>query len=285
MGRVLDLADSAREGLEPDPVHDLRVALRHCRTMADVLSEVNPSPGWKKLKKASRHLFKVLGALRDTQVERQWVKRLEPANDPVRRYLLRVLARQEKLQRKDAEHALDAFDRKGWKKLARKLSEKAEFFPVESVVYQRLALGRLAEAISLFERARKSRSRIAWHRLRISLKEFRYTVENFLPQRYDTWRGDMKHMQDLLGDVHDLDVLRADIMRRKPEIDPAAAAAWLKKTEELRKARLDELRSKAGEKESIWLEWRSGFGSEHGLRNASRLPRQSAYQRNAYSAS
>ena len=82
-------------------------------------------------------------------------------------------------------------------------------------MFQRLALTRLNEAAELYQRARKGRSRIAWHRLRIGLKGFRYTLENFMPQRYQPWSEDLKRIQDLLGEVHDMDVLRSR--------DPAAA--------------------------------------------------------------
>src|SRR5579863_1777054 len=163
MERALELADRAREGWDADDVHDLRVALRRCRTMADALTEVIPDAGWRKIKRASRDLFDGLGDLRDTQVEREWVKRLGPASDPLSRQLLRHLARQEKKTRQAADRALDRFDRKSWKKWSRKLPAKAEFFPLESVVYQRLALARLHEAVELYQRARKSRSRVAWH--------------------------------------------------------------------------------------------------------------------------
>ena len=45
MDRVLERADRVRGSFDPDSVHDLRVALRRCRTIADALSEVNPGPG------------------------------------------------------------------------------------------------------------------------------------------------------------------------------------------------------------------------------------------------
>ena len=50
MERVLLKAEEARHGWDANAVHDLRVALRRCRTMADALSEVNPGPGWRKKK-------------------------------------------------------------------------------------------------------------------------------------------------------------------------------------------------------------------------------------------
>ena len=77
----------------------------------------------------------------------------------------------EKEEQKIAEKALAQFDLKEWKKWSRKFPPKAEFFPVESVVFQRLALAKLNEAVELYQRAKKVRTGIAWHRVRIGLKE------------------------------------------------------------------------------------------------------------------
>jgi CHAD domain-containing protein len=127
----------------------------------------------------------------------------------------------------------------------------------------------LNEVVELYGRARKGRSRIAWHRLRIGLKHFRYIVENFLPQRYEVWANDLKRMQDLLGEVHDLDVLRAEILRTCKEFNPDAVAPWIEKIEGERKARLDEFRSITAENGSVWLTWRAGFQWGHALKTAS----------------
>jgi CHAD domain-containing protein len=277
MDRVLEEAEKARRGWSAEPVHDLRVALRRCRTMAEALSEVNPGPGWRKLKKSSRPLFHTLGVLRDTQVERDWVKKLGAPGDPIRRHMLRILSHQEKKHRADAERALDRFDRKDWRKSARKLSHKAQFFPLESVVFQRLALASLNAAVELYHRARKGRSRIAWHRLRIALKQFRYLVENFMPKRYEAWGEDLKRMQDLLGDVHDLDVLRTEVRRRCKKLDAAAVAAWLENIEAQRKTRLDEFRQMTNDKEFLWLGWRSSLQGGNSLQTVSLVDAQTAY--------
>ena len=63
--------------------------------------------------------------------------------------------------------ALHDFDRKNWRKWRRKLDPKARFFPLESVVFQRIAVARLGEAFDLYQQARQRRSSIAWHRARI----------------------------------------------------------------------------------------------------------------------
>jgi triphosphatase len=277
MDHVLEEVEKARRGWSPEPVHDLRVALRRCRTMAEALSEVNPGPGWRKLKKSSRPLFHTLGVLRDTQVERDWVKKLGEPGDPIRRHMLRILSHQEKKHRADAERALDRFDRKDWRKSARKLGHKAQFFPLESVVFQRLALASLNAAVELYHRARKGRSRIAWHRLRIALKQFRYLVENFMPKRYEAWGEDLKRMQDLLGDVHDLDVLRTEVRRRCKKLDPAAVAGWLERIEAQRKARLDEFRLMTNDKEFLWLGWRASLQGGNSLQTVSLVDAQTAY--------
>jgi CHAD domain-containing protein len=265
MDRVAERAEQVRSGWDADGVHDLRVALRRCRTVADALSEVNPGPGWRRLKRASRELFHALGKLRDTQVKQAHIKALGPAGDPVRKHMLRLLSRQEKKYRESAEQALDGFNRKEWKKLTRKLASKARFFPTNSIVYQRLALARLNGAVDLHQQARKRRSSVAWHQLRIGLKLFRYVAENFLPQRYEVWSDDLKCMQDLLGEVHDLDVLRAEIRRNAGNQNPENVTEWIERIDRDRKAALQEFLAKTAGPESPWLAWRAGFQWGHAI--------------------
>jgi CHAD domain-containing protein len=265
MDRVVERADQVRNTWDADGVHDLRVALRRCRTIADALSEVNPGPGWRRLKRTSRELFHALGGLRDTQVKQAHVKTLGPPGDPLRKHMLRLLSRREKKLRESAEQALDRFDRKEWKKLTRKLTSKARFFPTNSVVYQRLALARLNGAVELYQQARKRRSSVAWHQLRIGLKLFRYVVENFLPQRYEVWSEELKRMQDSLGEVHDLDVLRGEIRRNADKRNPASMIAWIEKIDRDRKAALQGFLAKTGGPESPWLTWRAGFQWGHAI--------------------
>jgi CHAD domain-containing protein len=276
MDRVPARAKKVRSDWEPEDVHDLRVALRRSRTMAEALNEVNPGHGWQKLKKSTRGIFHTLGELRDVQVERERLKELSPSGDILRTVMLRRLARQEKACRAGAEQALDEFDSKEWKKLARKLSPKSRFFPPESVVFQRLALGRLNEATELYQKVRQRESSVALHRLRKGLKNFRYIVENFLPQRYEVWGSDLKRLQDLLGNIHDLDVLRGDIRKNISKRDPALVAQWMQRIERERKNYLREFRAKTSGQDSPWLTWRAGFQWGHVLVAAPAPQRQIA---------
>src|SRR5271157_53347 len=88
MQRVLKELESVREAPEPDAVHDLRVAIRRCRSVAAVMEEVDPDPAWPEMRNLGRKLFRQLGELRDTQVLEEWTRNLSAETDPVRLKLL-----------------------------------------------------------------------------------------------------------------------------------------------------------------------------------------------------
>src|SRR5215470_6198692 len=88
MERVLEECDRVGSTFAPDPVHDLRVALRRCRSVADGLMAIDPDPAWKQMKKAGKRLFSSLGELRDAQVMEEWVHKLDTPDDPVTSALL-----------------------------------------------------------------------------------------------------------------------------------------------------------------------------------------------------
>ena len=66
----------SRKTFNADAVHDLRVALRRCRSMAEGFQSLNGDPSWGKMRKAGKVVFSALGELRDTQVLMEWIERL-----------------------------------------------------------------------------------------------------------------------------------------------------------------------------------------------------------------
>ena len=44
-----------------DTVHDLRVAIRRCRSVAAVMQEVDPDPAWRQMRGVPKRLFRELG--------------------------------------------------------------------------------------------------------------------------------------------------------------------------------------------------------------------------------
>lgn len=298
MGRVLDECEHVAADFRPDPVHDLRVALRRCRSMADGLMATDPDPDWKAMKKAGKRLFQRLGDLRDTQIMMEWIDKLHPtptradagdsslslgaeravgngahdlqregasADDPrpsgysAAHSLLQILRHRENEQKHAARTALEEFDRKQWRHWTRVLPRRAGRTRPGSAVFKHLALERWTAARELHIRAMRNRSQVAFHALRIGIKRFRYIVENFLPAEHQVWSNDLKHMQDLLGEVHDLDVLWTTAVSCRVFADEDSRKVWHARIVDERTKRIEEYRHKTIGPDSLWNIWRAGL--------------------------
>src|SRR5215475_3284721 len=95
MTEVPKEADKAADGFDSEAVHDLRVALRRCRSMADGFRAIDPDKDWKKMRRQATELFDSLGTLRDCQVMMEWVEKLGSQEDPVTASLLAYLRQPE----------------------------------------------------------------------------------------------------------------------------------------------------------------------------------------------
>jgi CHAD domain-containing protein/HD superfamily phosphodiesterase len=280
-----------------DPVHDLRVALRRCRSLADGLMALDADPDWKAMKKAGKRLFQRLGALRDVQVMMEWVEKLAPAEatvaqasvkralpsaspgqalpalpssqqnnelisnsaDPAAQALLGILRRREQEQQHEAQSALEEFDRKQWRQWSKSLPTRAASIRQGSSLFKHLALERWTEARELHNRALRNRSQVAFHSLRIGIKRFRYIVENFLPVEHQAWSNDLKEIQDLLGEVHDLDVLWSTAVSCQVFADEDSRQPWREIILSERVKRIDGYRAKMIGTDSLWQVWRAGL--------------------------
>jgi CHAD domain-containing protein len=287
MLQVLEQCDDVSADFRPDPVHDLRVSLRRCRSLADGLMALDPAADWKAMKKAGKQLFQKLGALRDVHVMMEWVERLEPEEtpveaaaspalprfqqseesasqlaahegsvDPAAHTLLEILRRRERDEQQEAQAALAEFDRKQWRSWSESLPARAARFRPGSALFKHLALERWTEARELHNRALRNRSQTAFHSLRIGIKRFRYIVENFLPVEHKAWSNDLKKLQDLLGEVHDLDVLWSTVVSCGVFPDPISRNAWRKRILAERTARIDGYRARMVGPEALWNVWR-----------------------------
>ncbi len=288
MERVLAECDRAALAFDADPVHDLRVALRRCRSLADGLMAIDPDSSWKDMKKAGKRLFQALGELRDMQVMQEWIEKLRDrgdaaagdrlsadrlsgdrlSGDPVAIKLLNHVQGREAACKQQALKDLNQFDRKQWRQWARTLPQRASRVRLGSVVYQHLALEKWTAAHDLHKRALRTQSQVAWHELRIGIKRFRYTVENFLPRQHALWGDDLKELQDLLGEVHDLDVLWAMAVEILAFPDMESRNHWREKLNAERTKRIERYREKMVGQQSLWRAWRSELPSGPQLRAA-----------------
>lgn len=169
-----------------------------------------------------------------------WVRRLQFDLGPGGASLLDLLGREERRARHQARAALAEFPRKRWKRWRNYLPHRAETLPFSEPHFAVMALRRLKDVGEMERRLRATRARIAYHRLRIALKRFRYTLESFLPERHDAWEPALKRLQRLLGEIHDLDVLRAAIQKlgRAHSLPAPQQEKWLARIERERDERV-----------------------------------------------
>src|SRR5438270_13014025 len=169
--------------------------------------------------------------------------------------LLQVLRNRESGHKGEAGAVLEEFDRKQWRQWSRMLPARAARIRPGSAVFKHLALERWNAARQLHTRAMRTQSGVALHTLRIGIKRFRYIVENFLPQEHQAWGTDLKHVQDLLGEVHDLDVLWATAVEEGIFKNEAARQVWHEKLMAERTKRIEDYASLKQGAESLWNGW------------------------------
>jgi CHAD domain-containing protein len=317
MERVLEESDRAAAGFDVDAVHDLRVALRRCRSLADGLMAIDSEGDWKEMKKAGKKLFQALGELRDMQVMEEWIEKLGVSDefgdddsrtstgdsseehpngedsfagdrlegrglgdrvpeaghdhlvgDAMTRRLIDHLHAREAECKQLAVKDLNSFDRKQWRRWARELPARGARVRPGSLVYLHLALEKWTSAYDLHKHALRTRSRVGLHQLRIGIKRFRYTVENFLPRQYAAWGADLKELQDLLGEVHDLDVLWTTAVEIGVFADTESRRRWQARLNQEREKRIAKYRVKMVGRESLWRVWRAELPEGPRLRAA-----------------
>jgi CHAD domain-containing protein len=265
--RVVEECENASRDFAADPVHDLRVAIRRCRSMADGFLSVDPDPGWKQMKRMAKPLFASLGDLRDVQVMMEWVDKLSSPDDPARPILLLELQLRETQLKTAAQQELEKFDRREWLSLNTYLSGRAEQIPLGGTVFQLLALERWNEGRELHRRALRNRSGTAYHQLRIGIKRLRYTVENFLPALHEQWSKNLRDLQDALGEVHDFDVLWT-MLRSHGDVAPEVRSQWHTTIQAERNKRLELYRGRMVGRQSLWQRWRAVLPAEEQLQSA-----------------
>lgn len=270
MTRVAQECDRVEQEFAPEPVHDLRVALRRCRSIADVFMAFDPHPGWRQMKSEAKQLFGQLGEIRDVQVLMEWTQIMASVDAAASELMIRHLSNRESQLKKTALEALRGFDRKKWIALTQRLSRRIRQVSPDHLAFQHLALERWIKARSLHRQALRNRSHAAYHRLRIGLKKFRYVVENFLPSLHEAWGGDLRQLQDLLGEMHDLHMLWQTARAVRAFGTAAARMKWQQRISKEIGRRLELYRRKALGSESLWAVWRNGLPGTQQMSAAAR---------------
>lgn len=256
------LRAEALQDLDEETVHDLRVALRRCRAMVQTIREVDDAPGWRKLNRAAREVFQALGELRDTQVQLLWLQHLSSGEDILAARLRSHLQTRERELRVLAGEVIEVFDEKRWEKWTEKLPERLEKLAGNVLAFEELARRRLEEIEALDTKAAFERDEERYHELRIAVKHLRYVVENFLPELDIAEGRELKHVQDLLGEAHDLCVLRESLVAQAAPDDEMLLLAWRERIAAEYGRRIGEYRRMVQGAYGIWERWRRMLDEE-----------------------
>jgi CHAD domain-containing protein len=268
INRAVAELGEVRKHFQPSHVHDLRVALRRCRSVAMGLEEVDPSDAWPRLRKSAKRLLSGLGDLRDIQVMRTWLKKLGMEKSEAGIRLSAALDVREHAAAHRARKELHKADRKQWRKWARQLPARAEHLHCGAPAAELLVLERWHEAWELHRAAIRTRSGVSYHRLRVGIKRFRDSVESFLPGPHARWGKELKKLQDLLGELHDIDVLWATVTRLRPLLGKAERKKWQSVVNAERGKRIAAYRAKTQGPKSRWKMWRAALPEGAALERA-----------------
>lgn len=243
----------------PDDVHRLRVALRRCRSFATLMEDVDPHPAWAEMKELSRRLFRRLGALRDVHVLDRLVRKLTSPGDPVRDALLPTLKRRERKARARVRRATGRFEGRAWRRSRRRLERRVRAVLPDSGAARRPLRERYEDVRRLHVEAMRTNRTEARHELRVALKRFRYGVESLLPRGAPAWARGIGQVQDLLGDIHDLDVLDETVATDAADVDGWAAAAFRRRLDRRRRTRIERYRQRVEGRRGLLELWAAGL--------------------------
>lgn len=256
MRDVLRLHASARRSATEEVVHDLRVALRRCRSAARCAEEIDADPAWKELRDRSKRLFQNLGDLRDAQVQILLVDSWDLPSDPALRAVRADLRQQEKKAKARARRALEKFDRAQWRGLAALLPGRLEHIREDRASLVSMILARWKEARALHRVAARDDAPQALHAARIGTKKLRYALEFLAPEIYQEWKPALRRAQDLLGEVHDCDVFQA-MLERVEALVPSERSRWHERIASRRDPLVEEYRASFCGRRAPWTRLRA----------------------------
>ncbi len=218
LARLLWNEPGARLGVDPDYVHDMRVASRRLRTLLQVLGDATPEETRKAFARDLRRVGRALGRVRDLDVQLSRVAALHAESAEFERPALDVFARWLTIRRaRQRARLLERLDSERYAAFVAVARAWAEAPPAGAALgsaggvpayhaAQRLAATRLRDLREAYETAERSLAPGDLHALRIVAKKLRYTVEYFAdltgpgaPRRAKR----LARFQDFLGERQD----------------------------------------------------------------------------------
>ena len=237
-------------------VHDMRVASRRLREVLLVFREWLEPVIYQELEQYGRGVTKALGAVRNADVALQFFRglRRDLHDDVERRAIRRFVERIARVRLKRREIMMKTIEELHLKRLSRDIEafvavpeiDNSESQPTLGSLALPIIRTRMQQAFSYEEVVGDETNIEELHRMRIQFKKTRYALEVFEPvfdiQYKKVYKRLVKH-QDLLGEVHDLDVFIEDVdkmvenlreKKRRPKIRAALENGVRKRLERMR---------------------------------------------------
>ena len=206
-----------------EDVHQVRVSTRRLRAALDVFGDLWPRNAARRWRKGIRRLARALGDARDSDVQAEVLRNvLGEIVDPSRRLgvsrlLLRCLQQRERVQSDVLAAAERAGSSRWLPEIERSVAKgalpkgaAAERPSRKLLKHARKRILAAAEELTSHQDSLAEPQQIArHHQMRIEAKRLRYTMEIFGPAYdggLDRLIDSVKHVQTLLGEIHDHDV-------------------------------------------------------------------------------
>lgn len=257
MKQVGSLVSRSQQVLDEKTIHDLRVALRRCRSFAEGVQHIDPHRSWKQMLKQSKNLAREVGSLRDIHVMQIWVARLRRNKDPLAETIAAILAADEKKHSRKAQQALSHFDLKDWEFWSCILPERSASLDFPENPFVLLVRKAFEEFINHHTIALQTTEQSQWHEVRIALKRFRYISEDFFPECVQSIKASLSQVQDLLGEIHDLDMLELRIKELASLFEPETRAGWAVMIHADREARRGIYLNIMTGTKALWKTWKN----------------------------
>ncbi len=249
---LLRHSEKVMETLDPEDIHDLRVASRRMREGVALFAPCYPEENINRLDKQVKKITRLLGDIRNTDEAIFFFTALmDEVGDTCRDDLEPFLASCRKKRKREVRKLKAGLERIAAGELidlyTRTINSLPLFTPTPHGIdllsplsgYARDALDSRFNAIrALLPQAREKEAIEAQHRLRIAVKHFRYRMEllSFLfGADYQQLHAAVKSYQEVLGTMHDLDVF-SEIAKKagfSPESENSVLDAIRAKREKL----------------------------------------------------
>lgn len=223
------LKDKVLKTLDPEDIHDLRVASRRFREGLALFAQCYPPESVTLLVKKVKRVTRLLGDIRNKDEALLFFTALaDELGDPYCSSLEQLVLRFRQNRKKGLKRL-----QVGLREIVPKsllimyrsvLNSPVLFNPLENGVDLLASLsgfaessldGRLSDVLKLVSDARQAANVEAQHLLRIAIKHFRYRMEILavlFEAHYEELHGTVKGYQEVLGKMHDLDIF-AGIVR------------------------------------------------------------------------